>query len=54
MGTFHHVSPKHLDRYVNEFAGRHDERSMGTMEQIRRLVKGIDGERLRYKDLVGS
>ena len=25
-GTFHHVSAEHLDRYVNEFAGRHNVR----------------------------
>ena len=23
-GTFHKLSPKHLDRYVQEFAGRHN------------------------------
>ena len=23
-GTFHKISPKHLDRYVQEFAGRHN------------------------------
>ena len=23
-GTFHHMSPEHLHRYVNEFAGRHN------------------------------
>ena len=23
-GTFHRMSPKHLDRYVDEFAGRHN------------------------------
>ena len=22
-GTFHKISPKHMDRYVTEFAGRH-------------------------------
>ena len=32
-GTFHHVSEKHLDRYVSEFSGRHNVRESDTMEQ---------------------
>ncbi len=51
MGTFHHVSPKHLDRYVTEFAGRHNARQQDTREQIRGLVAGMDGKRLPYKEL---
>ena len=23
VGTYHHMSPKHLERYVTEFVGRH-------------------------------
>ncbi len=29
-GTYHHMSEKHLDRYVTEFAGRHNAREMDT------------------------
>ena len=29
-GTHHHVSAKHLDRYVAEFAERHDHRPLDT------------------------
>ena len=29
-GTFHHISPKHLHRYVNEFATRHNMRTKDT------------------------
>ena len=25
MGTYHHLSAKHLSRYVAEFAGRHND-----------------------------
>ena len=28
-GTYHHFSPKHLDRYVTEFEGRHNTRPAG-------------------------
>ena len=53
MGTFHHVSPKHLDRYVSEFAGRHNARPMDTIAQMERIARGMVGNRLRYQDLVG-
>ena len=51
-GTHHHMSPKHLHRYVNEFAGRHGVRRLDTIKQMRNMAKGLDGKRLRYDDLV--
>jgi len=32
QGTFHKMSPKHLDRYINEFVGWHNMREVDTME----------------------
>ena len=52
MGNFHHVSHKHLDRYIGEFAGRHNQRSQDTMAQMQRVAGGMVGKRLRYTDLV--
>ena len=51
-GTHHHMSPKHLHRYVNEFAGRHGVRELDTIKQMRVVAKGLDRKRLRYDDLV--
>ena len=51
-GTFHRMSPKHLHRYVNEFAGRHNVRDRDTLEQMGLLAAGLVGKRLFYKDLV--
>ena len=31
-GTYHRMSPKHLERYVTEFAGRHNVREMDTID----------------------
>ena len=53
-GIFHKFSPKHLQRYVNEFSGRHNVRSMDTGDQMREIVKGLVGKRLRYQDLIAD
>ena len=52
IGTFHQMSEKHLGRYVAEFAGRHNARPLGTLDQMRAIVHGMNGRRLRYSDLV--
>ena len=52
VGTYHHVSQKHANRYATEFAGRHNSRPADTIDQIKRLIKGMDGKRLRYQDLI--
>ena len=31
-GTYHHMSPEHLDRYVGEFEGRHNDRDSNTID----------------------
>ena len=53
-GTFHKLSPKHLDRYVQEFAGRHNLREQDTREQLGNLQVGMEGKRLRYTDLIAG
>ncbi len=52
QGTYHRMSPKHLDRYVGEFAGRHNARPLDTINQMHAIVRGMSGKRLRYADLV--
>ena len=50
-GTYHRMFPKHLQRYVNEFAGRHNIRDKDTIEQMCRLACGLFGRRLKYRNL---
>ena len=53
-GTFHQISPKHLNRYVGEFAGRHNVREADTVDQMQTVAHGLAGKRLRYRDLVAG
>ena len=53
-GVFHKFNPKHLDRYVQEFAGRHNVRELDTAEQMGDVAAGMEGKRLRYKDLIAD
>ena len=51
-GVYHHISVKHLHRYVAEFAGKHNVRSYDTLLQMAILARGMDRKRLMYKDLI--
>lgn len=52
MGVYHYMSKKHLGRYVAEFVGRQNVRAKNTLDQMKLLVEGMNGKRLRYCDLV--
>lgn len=52
VGTFHHVSERHLQRYTTEFDFRWNHRaSLGVddVQRTRSLLKGIEGKRLTYR-----
>ena len=45
---------KHPQRYVNEFAGRHNIRKQDTIEQVQHVVEGLVGRRLTYRELIAD
>ena len=51
-GVYHKISAKHLQRYVDEFAGRHGVRERDTLDQMQAVVAGMVGKRLMYCELV--
>ena len=53
-GTFHKLSPKHLDRYVQEFPSRHNLRDEDTIDIMSAVATGMRGKRLRYRELIAD
>jgi transposase-like protein len=54
IGVYHHASPKHLERYVDEFSFRLNEGNVKnhTLSRLDSFVQGTAGKRLTYKGLI--
>ena len=42
VGVYHKMSPKHLQRYVDEFLHRHNNRPKDTIDQMAVVVRGLE------------
>lgn len=49
MGAFHHVSKKHMQRYLEEFDFRWNRRKQTAGERMVAGIKGSEGKRLMYR-----
>ena len=53
-GTYVHVSPEHLTRYVDEEAFRFNKRDKNDGTRFTQTLGGVSGKRLTYKRLIGK
>lgn len=53
-GTHHHVSPKHLHRYLAEFDYRYSTRHMSDTARMCRLIDQTEGRRLSWRPTIGA
>lgn len=53
-GVFHHVSDRHLHRYLNEFDFRYNLRKVKDNERVVSALSCIEGKRLMYRKPISS
>ncbi len=53
-GTYHHMSPKHLHRYVDEFTARQTLRKLNTIDMMKWAISNSVGKRLTQKQLIAK
>ena len=53
-GTYHKMSEKNLQRYVDEFVGRHSQRELDTIKQMAEVIVRMCAKRLRYRELIAD
>ncbi|MHB1273298.1 MAG: transposase [Rhodanobacter sp.] len=49
IGTFNHVSERHLQRYVTEFDFRWNSRKICDSERVQSLLRQVGGRRPTYR-----
>ncbi|HXW52441.1 MAG TPA: IS1595 family transposase [Candidatus Acidoferrales bacterium] len=53
-GTYIHIAPEHVGRYLNEHVFRFNERENMDGPRFAKATKAVDGKRLTYKKLVAK
>jgi hypothetical protein len=49
VGSFHHISETHMDRYLNEFSFRWDLRKASDGERTVEAIRAAENKRLMYR-----
>lgn len=53
MGSFHHISKKHMNLYCDEFSFRWSHRKISDSERTEKAIKSSEGKRLMYRRPIG-
>ena len=53
VGIYHQVSPKHLDRYIDEFEYRYNTRKNSEVARFNNMLS-LSNKRLTYKNLIAT
>lgn len=51
-GIYHHVSPKHLQKYCDEYGYRYNTRELNDFERFNDWFRSVNEKRLTYKNLI--
>lgn len=54
IGTYHHVDGQHLCRYLDEFDFRYNTRDITDAKRMMVALKGTEGERFYYCQLLSE
>ena len=54
IGTFRKISPKHTQRYLDEFTGRLNTRDLDTLDHMAVIAKGLVGKSLPRDELISD
>lgn len=52
MGTYHQMSPAHLERYVDEFSFRHNLNDLNCEQALSQVLYKTNGKRITYQELI--
>jgi transposase-like protein len=54
VGSFHHVSKQHLNRYCDEFSFRWNHRQISDSDRTAQVIREAEGKRLSYRAPIGK
>ncbi len=49
IGVYRRMSKKHLKRYIDEYAGRHNIHPLSAVDQMDNVIKGLSGKHFKYE-----
>lgn len=54
VGTFHNISPQHIQKYSDEFTFRYNNKGVKAIELFKKAIANTEIERTTYKELTSE